>query len=81
MGWSGVSNGQLLQMAEREFDVFITGDRNLTFQQNLTKFALAIIVLKAQSTRLTDTAPLMPAVLAILTTIQPKQVVRIGPRI
>ncbi len=78
MGWSGVSNGQLLQMAEGQFEVFITGDRNLSFQQNLTKFDLAIIVLESHSTRLTDAAPLMPRVLAVLTTIQPKEVVRIG---
>ena len=78
MGWNGVANGQLLQMAEREFDVFLTGDRNLAFQQNVTKFDLAIIVLEAQSTRLADTAPLMPQVLAVLSTIQPKEVVRIG---
>ena len=77
MGWKGVSNGQLLQIAEREFDVFLTGDRNLAFQQNLTKFDLAVIVLEAQSTRLSDTAPLMQQVLAVLETIQPREVVRI----
>ena len=77
MGWNGVSNGQLLQMAERQFDVFLTGDRNLAFQQNLTKFNLAVIVLEAQSTRFSDTAPLMAQVLAVLATIQPGEVVRV----
>ena len=77
MGWSGVTNGQLLRMAEREFEVFLTGDRNLTFQQNLTKFDLAVVVLEAPSTRLADTAPLMPQVRAVLRTIQPREVVRI----
>lgn len=38
MGWSGVKNGELLTLAEKEFDVFITVDRNLSFQQNLPKF-------------------------------------------
>ena len=79
MGWNGFTNGQLLRMAEREFDVFLTGDRNLTFQQNLTKFHLAVVVLEAPSTRLSDTAPLMPQVLTTLTTIQPKEIVRIRP--
>ena len=78
MGWKGVTNGQLLRMAEREFDVFLTGDRNLAFQQNLTKFDIAVVVLEAQSTRPADTAPLMPQVLAVLSTIQPKEVIRIG---
>lgn len=76
-GWSGFTNGQLLRLAEREFDVFLTGDRNLAFQQNLTQFDLAVIVLEAPSTRLADTAPLMSQVLSVLATIQPKKVVRI----
>lgn len=33
MGWSGVKNGQLLTMAAREFDAFITVDKNLPYQQ------------------------------------------------
>lgn len=54
MGWAGVKNGQLLTLAEAEFDVFITVDRNLSFQQNLPKFDIAVIVLQAPSNRLTD---------------------------
>ena len=79
MGWSGLTNGTLLQKAQDEFDVFLTGDTNLTFQQNLTRFCIAVIVLEARSTRLVDTAKLMPQVLNTLTTIQPSQVVRIAP--
>ena len=45
MGWAGVKNGQLLALAEAEFDVFITVDRNLSFQQNLPQFNIAVIVL------------------------------------
>jgi predicted nuclease of predicted toxin-antitoxin system len=78
MGWSGLTNGYLLQQAEQNFDVFLTSDSNLTFQ-NLAKFDLAIILLEAKSTRLRDTAPLMPEVLRALRTIQPREVVRIGP--
>ena len=36
MGWTGVTNGALLAMAEAEFDVFVTTDKNLRYQQNLT---------------------------------------------
>jgi hypothetical protein len=54
MGWAGVKNGQLLTLAEAEFDVFITVDRNLSFQQNLPQFDLTVIVLQAPSNRLTD---------------------------
>ena len=45
MGWAGIKNGQLLALAEVEFDVFITVDRNLSFQQNLSQFNIAVIVL------------------------------------
>lgn len=68
MGWSGVKNGQLLSLAEAEFDVLITVDRNLSFQQNLTRFDLAIVVLQAPSNRLADLKPLVPKVLTVLPT-------------
>jgi predicted nuclease of predicted toxin-antitoxin system len=78
MGWSGLTNGRLLREAEQQFDVFLTSDRNLVFQQNLVKFDLAIIVLEAPSTRLSDILPLMSQVLLALGTIQPREVVRIS---
>lgn len=52
MGWATIKNGELLALAEDEFDVFLTVDRNLSFQQNLPKFNLAVIVLCAPSNRL-----------------------------
>ena len=45
MGWAGIKNGQLLALAQAEFDVFITVNRNLSFQQNLSQFNIAVIVL------------------------------------
>ena len=69
MGWAGVKNGQLLALAEAEFDVFITVDRNLSFQQNLPQFDIAVIVLQAPSNRLADLKPLVPEVLAILASV------------
>jgi predicted nuclease of predicted toxin-antitoxin system len=74
MGWAGVKNGQLLALAEAEFDVFITVDRNLSFQQNLPQFNIAVIVLQAPSNRLADLKPLAPEVLAILVTAAKGQV-------
>ena len=61
MGWSGIKNGRLLAlMREAGFDVFLTADRNLQFQQNLPPTGVAVIVLAAPSTRLVD--PLPPTV-------------------
>jgi hypothetical protein len=79
MSWGGLTNGMLLQKAQSEFDVFLTGDTNVRFQQNLTNFNIAVIVLEARSTRLIDTAKLMPQVIRILTGIQPGKVFRVRP--
>ena len=62
-GWSGIKNGDLLALAEREFDVFITVDRKLAEQQHLPRFELAVILLRAPSNRLEDIRPLGPAIL------------------
>ncbi len=69
MGWAGVKNGQRLTLAQAEFDAFITADRNLSFQQNLPQFDIAVVVLQASSNRLTDLQLLAPKVLAILPTV------------
>ena len=69
MGWAGVKNGELLALAEAAFDVFITVDRNLSFEQNLTQFDIAVIVLHASSNRLADLKPLAPEILALLATV------------
>ena len=66
MGWAGTKNGQLLALAEKEFDVFITVDRNLSFEQNLPNFNISVVVLKAHSNRLADLKPLVPEILEIL---------------
>ena len=69
MGWAGIKNGQLLALVEAEFDVFITVDRNLSFQQNLPQFNIAVVVLQASSNRLADLKPVVPNILAILTKV------------
>ena len=63
MGWSSLENGELLALAEKEFDVFVTVDRNLSFQQHLPAFTIAVIVLRALSNRLADLQPLVPDLL------------------
>lgn len=65
-GWAGIQNGELLKLAEKEFDVFVTVDRNLSFQQNVQRFSIAVIVLSAASNRLGDLLVLLPQLLAEL---------------
>lgn len=74
MGWAGLKNSVLLIEAEKQFDVFITGDLNLNFQQDVTKYNIAVVVLHSESTQLHHTLPLMPKVL-LLPTLKPGQVV------
>ena len=59
-GWAGITNGQLLALAQQEFDVFVTVDRNLSFQQNLPKFNIAVVLVTAKSNRLADLVNIVP---------------------
>lgn len=77
-GWSGVKNGRLLELAQAEFDVFLTVDQNLKYQQNLKNFNLAIILLVARNNRLKTLLPFVAAVNEELNKIGPGEFVRIG---
>ena len=78
MGWATTRNGELLVLAAKEFDVFVTVDRNLSFQQNLPAFSIAVIVLRAKSNRLSDLRPLVPELLASIPTANPGAVTYVG---
>ena len=71
IGWAGLENGELLTRAEANFDIFITMDSNLTYQRNIANHNIAVIVLRAKSNRLMDTAPLMPRVISLIESIHP----------
>jgi len=70
-GFRGLKNGALLQAASEAFDVWITVDRNLPFQQNINTLPIAVLLLIATSTKYLDLKPLVPEVLTALQTIQP----------
>lgn len=57
-GWSGYDNGELLRLAESRFDVFLTMDQGLRYQQNLTATDIAVVVVRAPTNRLEDLLPL-----------------------
>jgi hypothetical protein len=76
--WAGLKNGVLLTSAGAAgFDVFLTGDQNLEFQQNISKRRLGVVVLCAASNALEDLVPLVPEALAAIEAIQPGQLVRV----
>jgi hypothetical protein len=71
MGWTTVENGALLALASQHFDVFVTVDRNLSFQQNLDSFSIAVVVLQAKTSRLADLRPLVPSLLEAIESALP----------
>ena len=78
MGWTTVKNGELLTLASEHFDVFVTVDRNLIFQQHVVAFSVAVVVLQAKTNRLADLRPLIPSLLAAIDSAQPGAVKFIG---
>jgi predicted nuclease of predicted toxin-antitoxin system len=72
IGWAGIENGELLKRAiAAGFDVLVTMDSNMVHQQNIGQYAIGVVALRAQSNRLADTRPLMPALLAVLPEVKP----------
>lgn len=77
-GWKGLKNGDLLRVASASFDVFITTDRGIPHQQNLSRYAIGIIVLEARSNRAEDLAALVPKVKERLGAVAPGVVFRLS---
>jgi hypothetical protein len=70
MGWAGKTNGELLDLAKNKFNVFISVDQNLQYQQNLKQTKVAVVLLKVKDNRYGTIKSLVPQVLRILETIQ-----------
>lgn len=77
MGWSGIKNGPLLHRAAQEFDVFLTVDQGIEYQQNPVGLALAIVVMVAMSNDIDDLRPLMPRVRETINSASPETVVKV----
>jgi hypothetical protein len=76
--WAGLKNGALLTHAEAAgFSVFMTGDQNLQFQQNISRRHLGVVVLCAVSSALEDLLPLIPSALRAIEAIKPGRVIRV----
>ena|ERR1051326_7455769 len=77
-GWANHKNGELLAVAQREFDVFITVDQNLPSQQNLDKYQIGVVVLRARTNRLADLKPLISGLLSALSHVKPGTATVVG---
>jgi hypothetical protein len=79
VGLAGKKNGALLSLAEGAgFEIFLTMDKGLQYEQNLAGRNIAILIVRARSNRLVDVLPLVPACRSIMGSIQPGQVIRVG---
>ena len=78
-GLAGKGNGELVALAERSgWQVLLTMDRGMPYQQNLMGRTISIAILRAKSNRLPDLLPLVPAILAALSSVGLGEVIQIG---
>ncbi len=77
-GWSGVKNGKLLVLAAIRFDVFLTADRNIEYQQNLSTLPVAVVVLLVRRTRIQSITPLVPELLQLLEHLPTRSLRKVG---
>lgn len=64
--WRTLQNGILLRSVHEHFDVFLTTDRNIRYQQNLRKFSMAFVIMRGKSNRIEHLLPLVPDTLKVL---------------
>ncbi len=76
LGWSGVTNGELLRRARDNFDALLTMDSKIEFQQAITTQTLAVVVIRAPSNRMRDLVPLVSRILTALDGIGPGEIRR-----
>ena len=71
VGWAGVKNGELLRLAATRFDVLITVDRGLEYQQSFSNLSIAVVVIVASSNDVDVLRPFMPSVRSALLSAKP----------
>ena len=77
-GFSGKENGELLALAEEQFEVFVTIDKNIRYQQNMAGRSIAILIIRPASNDLDDIRPHVPHALIVLQSLKPGQLVEVG---
>ncbi len=70
-GWCGIKNGRLLQLAEGEFDLFITSDQNMRYQQNLAGRRIAILEFSTNKLRRIESAAIL--IQTVITAMKPAE--------
>lgn len=78
MGWAGIKNGALLRLADGQFDVLLTVDQGIAYQQNLSGLNISVVIMMAASNDADDILPLLPAVETALAEFRPGDIMRVG---
>ena len=78
MGWGGITNGKLMALAQQSFDVFLTVDQNLEYQQNLAKLTLGLVVVTVPDNNIKYFKPIFPELLTAAESVRAGQVIHIG---
>ena len=73
-GWAGLSNGELIRRAEARFDVHVTGDRNIQYQQNLASLKIGLVIVVAPNNRVETICAIARRIADVINTVQPGQV-------
>ena len=71
-GWASIKNGKLLALAAGEFDVLLTADQGMEYQQNLLTLPVSILIVLARSNRIGDLSAAVPAILSALVELPPR---------
>ncbi len=77
LGWDSKSNGELMTLARDKFDVLITADQSIPYQQNITEADVAVVVLVARTNDINDLKPLVPELLNRLNDLKRGEIIRI----
>jgi predicted nuclease of predicted toxin-antitoxin system len=78
LGWQGIKNSELLRRAQGRFEVLLTMDSNLEFQQDIAASEVAILVLVARSNRMAHLRPLVPSMLIALESVRPGELRKVS---
>lgn len=78
MRWKGINNGELLMLAARQFDVPISMDKNMPVEQDLSRYAIGLVLVRAPSNRIESLRPLVPAIERALSAVRPGTMQRAG---
>lgn len=78
-GWSSVQNGELLRIASHEYDVLVTGDKNLQYQQDVASFDIGVVVLGVRDTRLPNLRSMIAELRSAISHVAPGEVIVVEP--